>query len=470
MQKLNEEREALKETGLRREKEREANAEALAKDLDHKYKLAMQKLNEEREALKETGLRREKEHAHLMREMKLERASNVKEFNNANEEMAKERANLAKERANLTKERANLAKERAIVLEEKRLAEEDRTNLAKECDEIKHERRCQAGLMQSLMNEVEQFNLQRREEEEQHVQIQNQLKQRFETDKPLSKQLHDTVAANAAHLQLISRMDFKDKRVAIYSHYSSLDEVESYNVLTIECIQHYFDYIIILTNCPNKWNMRSPNHNKIHLLNYNMKSDFRNYGVFIMQSELNLMNASCLCLLNDSFVVVDVNAFGQCIKRVFENDMLSYDFIGLTSSYENVFHMQSYFLHFNAPTLKHVMNYFKEEGLPNNHDGAISKYELGISMHLINHGFSQFAFVSNDDMTVPLNTTCVKWSEVLNATGVIKRQHFFKKYAYKSMSDIDISEVAEKYSYNTHFKNFLKYNNVKIVSDASVKD
>jgi hypothetical protein len=198
-----------------------------------------------------------------------------------------------------------------------------------------------------------------------------------------------------------------------------------------------------------------------------MKSDFRNYGVFIMQTELNLMNASSLCLLNDSFVVVDVNAFGQCIKRVFNDNMLSsYDFIGLTSSYENVFHLQSFFLHFNASTLKHVLDYFKEQGLPNNHDGAISKYELGISIYLINHGFSQFAFVSNDDMKFPLNPTCVKWSEVLNETGIIKRQHFFKKYAYKSMSDNDISEVAEKYSYNKHFINFLKYNNVKIITNV----
>jgi hypothetical protein len=112
------------------------------------------------------------------------------------------------------------------------------------------------------------------------------------------------------------------------------------------------------------------------------------------------------------------------------------------------------------------VKYFQDQGLPVNHDEAISKYELGITTHLINHGFSQFAFVSNDDMPVPLNTTCLKWSEVLNETGIIKRQHFFKTYAYKSMSDIDISEVAEKYSYNKHFTNFLKYNNIKIITNT----
>ena len=438
----------------------------LAAELNHEWDIVRQKeksLYETHQEL-EDGLKKKKEQCDEERDKLNELQT---EINKAREEtvkeratLDKERATLDKERATLDKERATLDKERAIVLEEIRLAEEDRTNLAKECNEIKREQQCQAGLMQSLMNEVAQLNIQLREEQEKHAQIQNQLKQRLETDNPLSKQLHDAVASNAAHLQLMSSLDFKDKRVAIYSHYSSSDNVESYNVLTVEYIQHYFDYVIILTNCPNKWSIHSHNHNKIHLLNYNMKSDFRNYGVFIMQAELNLMKAACMCLINDSFVVVDVNAFGQCIKRIFD---LSHDFIGLTSSHESVFHMQSYFLHFNASTLSHVMNYFKEQGLPNNHDGAISKYELGISLHLMNHGFSQFAFVSNDDMMVPLNTTCVKWSEVLNATGIIKRQHFFKKYAYKSMSDSDISEVAEKYAYNKHFVHFLKYNNVKII-------
>jgi hypothetical protein len=274
------------------------------------------------------------------------------------------------------------------------------------------------------------------------------------------------VVENATHMQLISSINFKDKRVAIYSHYSSSNEVESYNLLTIEGIQHYFDCIIVLTNCPNKWNIQSPNYNKIYLLNYNMKSDFRNYGVFIMQTELSLRNAACICLVNDSFVVVDVNAFGRTIKRIFNDELASYDFIGLTSSYENVFHIQSYFILFNASTLNHVMDYFKTHGLPDNHDGAISKYELGISLYLINHGFSQFSFVSNNEMKHPFNTTCIKWAEVLNEIGIIKRQHFLKKYANKSMSNIDISNVADKYSYNMHFIHFLKYNHVNFAINS----
>lgn len=207
--------------------------------------------------------------------------------------------------------------------------------------------------------------------------------------------------------------------------------------------------------------MNTVNHNKFHLLNYNMKSDFRNYGTFIMQTKHKLVNAACVALVNDSFVVVDVNAFGCCMKNLFETKFQAYDFIGLTSSYENTFHIQSYFICFKSTVIYTVMDYFKTNGLPNNHDAAISLYELGLSTCLTSQGFSHFEYVSNNEMQRPFNTTCCKWAEVLKQTGIIKRQHFFKKYLFMSMTDNDISEVAEKHSYNTHFIDFLKYNKVK---------
>ena len=268
------------------------------------------------------------------------------------------------------------------------------------------------------------------------------------------------ISANYAHTQFIYKLDFKDKRVAIYSHYSENNDVESYNLLSLECIEHYFDYIIILTNCPNKWSsLHSPDYNKYHLLAYNLKSDFRNYGLFIMQTEKTLMRAARLCFMNDSFVIVDVSAFGSCMKRLFEANG-SYDFAGLTSSHECTFHIQSYFMCFNASAVPGILSYFETHGLPGNHQAAISQYELGITSHLIDNGLSSFAVVSNSDMRFPMNTTCCKWSAVLQAVGIIKRQHFFKKYMHVAMTDADIALVAEKYSYNKHFMHFLKHHNV----------
>jgi len=374
------------------------------------------------------------------------------------EELAKKRDKQFEEKTQLEELRNRLEEERNSLNQEKKILEEQRISFTSENNPNKYK----SGLIKSLMDEMEQLTNSHAAEREKLIEINDSLRQRLE-DKPMTENLQETVVANLAHFKLIHNLDFNNKRVVIYSHYSQSNHVESYNWLTIEYIQHYFDYVIILTNCPNKWNMGSINHNKIHLLSYNMKSDFRNYGVFIMQANDKLVHASCMCLVNDSFVVVDVNAFGCCMKRAFEIESLRHDFIGLTSSYENSFHMQSYFLCLNASTMQSVLGYFKKIGLPDNHDAAISKYELGLSTHLVNEGFSHFSFVSNNDMKYPLNTTCCKWSEVLNETGIVKRQHFFKKYAYKSMTDDDISDVAEKYAYNKHFMNFLKYHQIKVI-------
>jgi hypothetical protein len=308
---------------------------------------------------------------------------------------------------------------------------------------------------------TEEINKLKKQLKEQHVNHAHELK-RLKMDKSEIEHIHDAIDSNYAHMQLIHSLDFSDKRVMIYSHYSDKNDVERYNLLTIECVQHYFDYIIILTNCPNKWNIHSPNYNKCHFLDYNMKSDFRNYGVFIMQTAKTLVNASRLCLINDSFVIVDVNVFGYCMKSLFDSDNMSHDFIGLTSSYENVYHMQSYFMCFNSTTVPAILSYFETHGLPTNHETAISQYELGITSHLVDKGFSSFAIVSNDDMRHPLNTTCCKWSVVLKDIGIIKRQHFFKKYAYAAMTDANIAMVAENYSYNKHLMQFLKYHGIRV--------
>jgi lipopolysaccharide biosynthesis protein len=137
--------------------------------------------------------------------------------------------------------------------------------------------------------------------------------------------------------------------------------------------------------------------------------------------------------------------------------------MGITGSYENGYHLQSYFMCFNnAGTVGAVMDYFNAHGLPMNHHVAISVYELGITPHLMARGFKPFAMVSNEEMPVPLNTTCFKWSAVLQATGIVKRQHFLKQYPPRiAMTDLNIALVANKFSENKHFIHFLNYHGIK---------
>ena len=286
-------------------------------------------------------------------------------------------------------------------------------------------------------------------------------------------QICQAVAANYAHMRMVcADLDFNGKRVLIYSHYSKQETVEKYNYLTLEKMQHWFDYVIVLTNCPNQWQFDSPNYLKCHVMWYNLKSDFRNYGVFIAQAGQRLMGASQVCFANDSFVIVDVPAFDRCMVRMFDSadSLASHDFMGITSSYENTYHLQSYFMCFNARTLDAVMGYFKTHGLPMNHHDAISVYELGITKHLMARGFKPFAMVSNQEMPVPLNTTCFKWSAVLQNTGIIKRQHFLKQYPPRfAMTDLNIELVATKFSENKHFVQFLHEHGITPESKPGLK-
>ena len=276
-------------------------------------------------------------------------------------------------------------------------------------------------------------------------------------------QISHAIAANYAHTQLIYSMGFRGKRVLLYSHYSDRDEVESYNYLTLQYMEDRFDYVVVLTNCPNKWDPPNPNYNKYHVMWYNFKSDFRNYAVFIMQSAKTLVHASQLCLMNDSCVMVDAPAYERCMERVFEPANVTHDFAGITSSHESVFHLQSYFMLFNASVIKAVVHYFGVHGLPINHNASISVYELGITQYLMSQGFTPYAVVSNAEMQFPLNTTYYKWSAVLQQAGIIKRQHLLKQYPVRfAMTDYNIALVAHKFSENTHFIHYLKYHGINL--------
>ena len=355
-----------------------------------------------------------------------------------------------------------------MTVEKMRQLEEERTQIARREQEIAKLKENMKRDLESLMQQINENKLQLVREKTELIAFTEKRFEEYvqsytsELMKTVSfTQMSHAVAANYAHTQLIHNLGFKDKRILIYSHYSKHDEVESYNYLTLEGLDHRFDFIIVLTNCPNKWELNHPNYNKFHILSYNFKSDFRNYGVFIMQTEQTLMHASQVCLMNDSFVVVDVGAFGRCMKHLFESTAA--DFAGITSSYEGTYHLQSYFMVFNGRAVTAIVDYFKMRGLPMNHHASISDYELGITSHLVKNGLVPFALVSNQDMPVPMNTTHCKWSAVLQHTGIVKRQHFLKQYPTQfAMTDLNIALIADKFSHNLHFIHFLRYNGIKL--------
>ena len=397
------------------------------------------------------------------------------------EECADRLASEKKERMRLEKEQLTqylslMHEAKQMKIETMRQLEDERAQLVKrEQEQLAHCASCMEEIAQlkenlkrdraALMQQANENNLQLVRERKDLIEFADN---RFEAHvqshtAELMKtvaftQISHAVAANYAHTQFINRLDFNGKRILLYSHYSEHDEVESYNYLTLENMDERFDYVIVLTNCPNKWKLAHPNYHKYHFLSYNFKNDFRNYGVFIMQTARQLKAASQLCLMNDSFVIVDVSAFGRCVKQLCEPNTA--DFTGITSSYENAYHLQSYFMVFNENSVSAILDYFETHGLPTNHNAAILQYELGITAHLVKQGLVPFAMVSNN---VPLNTTCCKWSAVLQHTGIVKRQHFLKQYPARfAMTDLNVALLANKFSQNAHFIHYLKYHGINV--------
>ena len=470
----NERRQVAEQAKKDAENFRKFSANVLA-DMNRQMELELNKqmktLNEEREQIKRNELERkkiERERA-IMLELAQKDEVTKREYSmnelkqRVNEQLNAKLNELTQEKENM---KIQLNEEREKIKEQIELEtyeyHQELLNGKQQLINDKQQLNDEILQLKKQMNEVQETNAgyqsKINELNAQLTQSVAKLKETFYSD--VKKQLRDAVDSNFEHMRLIIGLDLTDKRVLIYSHYSEYDDVESYNVLSLECVEYYFDYIVVLTNCPNKWNIHSPNYNKYYLLNYNMKSDFRNYGLFIMQTEKTLMTASRLCFMNDSFVIVDVNAYGLCMKTFFNTEMARHDFGGLTSSHEGVFHLQSYLLCFNGHSIPHLLAYFETNGLPANHGTAIGQYELGITKHLIEKGFSSYAVVSNDDMRFPLNTTCCKWEKVLEKTGIIKRQHFLKKYAYAAMTDANIAMVATNHFYNKHFIHFLNYHGI----------
>jgi lipopolysaccharide biosynthesis protein len=164
-----------------------------------------------------------------------------------------------------------------------------------------------------------------------------------------------------------------------------------------------------------------------------------------------------LCIVNDSFLVVDVGVFENTLEKLFTEHC---DFAGLTSSIENTYHLQSYFLNFNENAIHHIIEFFKSSGIPMNHDQSISSYELKLTMHMLKTGCICYSVVSNNE--IALNTTCYKWKQILKNIGIIKRQHILKQYGKQSISDYDLAFIAKVYaSTNLQFIEYLDNHNIK---------
>ena len=268
--------------------------------------------------------------------------------------------------------------------------------------------------------------------------------------KPINKLYLQKINTTPINLLLNLKL-FDNKVILIYSHFSKNDYIDLYNYNIINFFSNIVDTIFILSNLSkNKWNKLN---NNVYILEYNYKSDFSNYYIFIMNNKNNLLKIKSMFLINDSFIIVDKIVFERKIIEEFFSNKINENYTGIIGSKEFHNHYQSYFLYIQYPIINEIIDYFNIHGLINSVNEAINKYELGLSKQFIKN---EYNFFYNQ------NPTAFYYNDIINNYGIIKRQQLLSTYPSKlNMSLNEIINLRNKYNENTALLDFItRYVNI----------
>jgi len=122
-------------------------------------------------------------------------------------------------------------------------------------------------------------------------------------------------------------------------------------------------------------------------------------GISFLQNRNLFANCSELYLINDSAIFIPNNLNNERFKNEFIND-IDTDAIGLTESWQQAYHLQSYFLKFNKRLIhsKTFYDYWTNYPLINSRLFSIENGEIGISQTLLHNGYNLKALYSVSEL------------------------------------------------------------------------
>lgn len=155
----------------------------------------------------------------------------------------------------------------------------------------------------------------------------------------------------------------------------------------------------------------------------------------------DLSEFSHVILANDS--CVPIREFTTLAKWIDNNE---FDYFGITTSRAISLHVQSYFIVLKPNTYTAVKEYFAKNGVMQaSKQAIIRRYEIGLSQHMRQRGFSIGALFPYDVSPVPINPAVVAAPLLMrNGCPIIKRQvvQIFAKYL-QPWSDFDVPTLLE---------------------------
>ena len=180
-------------------------------------------------------------------------------------------------------------------------------------------------------------------------------------------------------------------RLAIFVHWSKSDRISKHDQNLIHCLASEFDQVLVVCNRNGTGNRNQPlidnPDSKIQVIErFNEGYDFGGYqdGMLLIREFSDAFSE--VLLINNSIFLLKSSLTGL-IQEVRDSD---FDVTSITSSSEETFHLQSYFLHFKKRTLSDsgLWDWFFKLETNSNKRATVTSLEIPFSTEMNALGFT----------------------------------------------------------------------------------
>ena len=179
-----------------------------------------------------------------------------------------------------------------------------------------------------------------------------------------------------------SHMISENTRLAIFVHWSKNDLISGHDQNFIQCLAAEFDQVLVVCNRNGLSNKNRPQlsytNDKVQIIERkNEGYDFGGYQAG-MSHIRNASDALTEVLLVNNSVFLLKNSLSELMQLVRDSD---FDVTAVTSSVEEKFHLQSYFIHFKEQTLRNpgLWDWFSVLETSNDKRATVSSLEIPFS-------------------------------------------------------------------------------------------
>ena len=168
-------------------------------------------------------------------------------------------------------------------------------------------------------------------------------------------------------------------RLAIFIHWSKSDRISDHDQNLIHCLASEFDQVLVVCNRNGTSNRNQPiidnPDNKIQIIErVNEGYDFGGYkdGMLLIREFSDAFSE--VLLINNSIFLLK-SSLTELMQDIRD---IEFDVTSITSSTEETFHLQSYFLHFKKQTLKDsgIWDWFSQLETKSNKRATVTSLEI----------------------------------------------------------------------------------------------